>query len=971
MHKYIFLALFLISSICSIGCSGNMPAEELFNKGKAKLSENKPKAAYIYFKKAVKKEPENPKYYWAVAKVAPDHNEAFIHTKGAWDNGLKTKEVLISLINLSIRTQEKVDPEHLLSLYKQLPDSIKNEELRGQIYFMSGAYDSSIAIWKKLFEINPTGDLGNKLASAYTKKRDNESAISILSYCREKKLLDTRGYKFLSALYIIEYEYQEVEELFSEAKKLGYYNDTLQLEQANFYTVQGKFKEAETLLLELKTPVGDESDNSISHGSRIMLSYIYGVQKKRDKIEELIQVIPDDFSKKSDEILCHRAIIKSMIDTAEAIEEFKKLGQKFPQNPFVAILYARENIRKGNLKVAIEIYKQLPGIYNHSPRILTQIAWIYSKIGEDEKALSALSVLHSRKHFTKRSVELFRDISLKLNLLKQSKAAQALLDKKFSNDASVRWGKAILALKTGEIDSAIVIFSQLYKDYPDAHQIEISRLSAYLIKKDYTAAIKECKNTKAPFTLHAPILARAFSKLGETEKAEKVYKKLLEKDKKPSTMLEYSDFLLQSGKTKEGSIVLNELLISNAKLLKKNPKGNAIVLNNYAWSLIQMEGFDKKTALSAAKKAHELAPDNKQIIDTYADVLMRCDKYKQCIKVLENSKLTQKEPKLLYFLGTCYEKIKVINKAALNYKEAMALYESENILPTTISKNKLNNHITRLLAKQVGRDLKGDASVLNDYAQSLMKTVGFDKKAALSAAKKAYKLDPDDKKILSTYADILIQCKKYKQCIKALQGNNLVEKEPRLLFYLATCYEKINDINKAVRTYKDAIELYDSENVLPMPVSINTLNAFRSRLLAKVSDQDQNPKESAALLNTRAQSIMQKKGFDKKAALSTAKQAYSLDPDNKKIVNTYADILIQCKKYKQCIKVLQGNNLVEKEPRLLFYLGTCYEKIKDINKAVRTYQDALKLYDAENILPVSISKSKLNKHITKLISSDE
>lgn len=696
MQKYTLLAIFLISSFCTIGCSDNLPAEELFNKGKVKLKEGKPKEAYIYFKKAVKKDPEKPEYYLAVASVAPDKNEALIHTKGAWDNGLKTRRVLLNLIALSFYGKKQDNLEYSLSLYQQLPDSSKSDEFRGQIFFINGAYDSSIAIWNKLFEVNPTGSMGSKLAASYMKKRDKEGALSILSYCRERKLLNVQGYILLAALYAFEYDYQEVELVFNEAKKLGYYNDTLQFEQANFYIVQGMVTETESLLSNLKIPVNNEKDNIINHKSRIILSYLYGGQKKRDKIEEIIKIIPDDSPLKSDEVMCHRAIIKSMIDTIEALEDFKNALKKLPPNPIIAILYAQENAKKRNFKEVIEIYKKLPGVYKLSPFLLTKLAQAYSITGDDEKALAALNVLHSKKHFTKMSVELFRDITFKMNLVEKSKAAQSLLDKKFGNDASVRWSSAVLALKTGEIDSAIELLNQLYKDYPDAHRIEIARLSAFLIKKDYNAAVEECKNTKAPFKLYAPVLARAFKKLGKTKNAEKVYKKLLKEDKKPGTMLEYSDFLLKSGKSKEASIVLDELLHSNEQLWKENPKGNALVLNNYAWSLMQENGYNKKTVLSAAKKAYELAPDNKHIVDTYVDILTQSKKYRQCIKLLENNQLTRKEPKLLYYLAVCFERTKDINKAVRTYKEVIEMYNSENILPMTINKNKLKKHVSQL-----------------------------------------------------------------------------------------------------------------------------------------------------------------------------------------------------------------------------------------------------------------------------------
>lgn len=120
-----------------------------------------------------------------------------------------------------------------------------------------------------------------------------------------------------------------------------------------------------------------------------------------------------------------------------------------------------------------------------------------------------------------------------------------------------------------------------------------------------------------------------------------------------------------------------------------------------AWALLQTDKPDKKTVIKAAERAYQLMPASADILDTYAEALIRFGQYGQCIKILEDSKITQKEPKLIYQLGTAYEKKNDLNKAVRHFISARAMMDSANgTIEMNISKAELERHIERILDKE-------------------------------------------------------------------------------------------------------------------------------------------------------------------------------------------------------------------------------------------------------------------------------
>jgi predicted Zn-dependent protease len=126
---------------------------------------------------------------------------------------------------------------------------------------------------------------------------------------------------------------------------------------------------------------------------------------------------------------------------------------------------------------------------------------------------------------------------------------------------------------------------------------------------------------------------------------------------------------------------------------------NAVVLNNLAWANLDGKEPDIERALWAAKKAHELAPDNPHILDTYADALVRAGKYRACVQLLDKDPLTAGEPRLIHHLAQAFEKEGETNKAVRHYQDILARMDSTAVLPVPFSEGDIRGKVAELTSE--------------------------------------------------------------------------------------------------------------------------------------------------------------------------------------------------------------------------------------------------------------------------------
>ncbi len=696
MLLYTKIVFALTISVLLVSCDIGKSPEKLFGDASEEIKKGKVTSAYKLLKKAAEKEPKNVKYSWAAASTAPNQNAAFIHTKAAWDNGLRNPLVLLKLAAVAFHTSKEQKLDYALSLYKELPDSSRSIEFRGDIFGQFMKFDSALAVYKAVEQTNPTPEIANKIAFTLEKAGKPDAALEYLNQCRTSKRMNSTAYSMLINLWALQYDYKQADLMYTDAVQTGFANDLLKIDYAVILGSQNRFGDANVIINEV---LGSSSAPAV--GKLVVLlsqSYFSMLEKKYDHLDNEITV-QDDTSKVAVTANQYRLFLKErMKDTAGALTTIAEIYKKVPQSAAVAISYARELVRTKQFGKADTMYRRIPQAILLSPSVLPEFASNLVRLGNDDDAMKLISNLHQHKIFKKMSVELFRDLIYKKNFMEKAEAAQMLLEKSFKDDAGVLWSKGIIALRNGKYDSAYSVFSSLARANPKEQQFAIMKLNTRFLKGDYEQVITDASSENVPVAFSKLISARAFRKLDKIDDAKRTYEELLTiaKDSILEPYMEYAQFLLESGDSKKAAETFSKLVSMYEKSPGKNDTGLAMILNNYAWSAAESESFDKEQVLAAVKKAITLQPDNPQIMDTYATVLMKSGMFKECVTALKDNALLKKNPSLLFHLGLAFEKSGDKNRAVRTYQEIVSTPDSLLGQNGKVKKAKLVDHLAEL-----------------------------------------------------------------------------------------------------------------------------------------------------------------------------------------------------------------------------------------------------------------------------------
>ncbi len=698
MYRTSGFVVFLTTLIMSSGCTMLIQdPEKVYEKGMNFVKEKKIETAYKYFLAATKKQPDNPKYHWAAAQTARNQNAAFIHTEMTWKNGMKNVPVMASLLRLSLFTNREQRTAKMISLFNELPDSTKSPMLKAELFSQTGESDSALTIWKNAYTTKPSSMLAFKIGRELNIKNETTAAREFLENARKAKMLDGAGYVLLASMRAFEYDYEGIEDIFKETKKLGLYSNEVALEEASFLFISGKFDAAAAILSSYREANPGQKDQLINHRARLNLAFMYAMRKDTGSLNTILSEIPDSSPFKTAEQRFYKILQDGENMESEALlKELDEIRKSVPGNPFIELYTARALLKSNQFEKSAEIYRRLPGIYLRSPGILTEYALVLSRSGKENEALVALSIMHKRKSFTRTSLELFRDLTFKKNLLDKSEHTQQLLEKLYGNDARVRFNGAIMALRTGKVDSAITQLIDLEKQFPNEHHFRTTRISALIMKGDYTNALALCHSGNAPRELIVPLEVQILKKQGKETEALQIIESARKEKDSPQLSVLYAEMLMGIDRYEEAAKIYEQLLDSNKS--KEAGAQTAALYNNMAWALLQAEKPDKKTVIKAAERAYQLLPSSANILDTYAEALLRFGQHGECIKILEGSKVTQKEPRLLFQLGLAYEKKNDLNKAVRHFETVVAMMDStKGTIEMDISKAAIKRHIEKIM----------------------------------------------------------------------------------------------------------------------------------------------------------------------------------------------------------------------------------------------------------------------------------
>lgn len=690
-HHYAIIVFFLLFS----SCFTNKTPEEYYQNGLQLIKDGKKSTGYKLIKKAVQKAPKNLKYLSAAADFAPNQSESYIHTKALWDNNLRDTTMLFRLTSLAFHTTVEQKLQYALQRFNELPDSLKTDEFKGEIFFQFNMFDSSLALWREAEKNKPSAQLSNKIATCFQYIGNLDSMLVYLKTCRDRNLLNSTDYATLISLWAINYDFVQAEKMYKESVRKGFCDMATAYEYAAILLFKEDVKEAEkklTELVALKTDTGNVNDRVAT-----MLGYLYYIQGDKKRLSNLI-------TEKKTAVKLEKPVVEFLEilgtiteDTVAVLEKLTSISHLFTHDPVYQLIYARQLTATKRLAEADSVYRRLPLAILYSPVIAPEYSSVSLQLGRVENAFQMISRMHEKKIMNKKSLELYRDITIKLKLFEMSIVAQKQLQMLYRDDISVRLGGVVLALAMGKADSAITIIEKQLKKYPDENQFRVLKLSVLYSKGDYKQLIKECESGTFSLPFGSLLKARAYRKLGTKNAAISAYKDAIFHTKKDTSdlYLEYGEYLLECKKYKEAVSIYSELLNFYKNKEIKDTLILAMVQNNYAWAGLQCDSIYPQY-IEASKNACELVPNKAELADTYASILLKTGNYKHCTAFLRNNSTTFCEPQLLYHLAQSYEKSGDRSHAIRTYQKIIDMADSIGTVPVQFSKNKIREHIYKL-----------------------------------------------------------------------------------------------------------------------------------------------------------------------------------------------------------------------------------------------------------------------------------
>lgn len=399
----------------------------------------------------------------------------------------------------------------------------------------------------------------------------------------------------------------------------------------------------------------------------------------------------------------------------------------------------------------------------------------------------------------------------------------------------------LIALK--KYDEAIIYFTRLREIDENETRYIIALAELSKIKKDYLSAVNFYMDAYKVEPSRIELLesaGRYALQLKNKTKARNIFKDLsLQNPSQENYINIYSELAIQSKSYKEAISHLQKLLSDNGEssTLKANigilhhasgdsVKGKNILrdlfdkkqLNaQYSLSLFEIY-FDIKDNISAAKISDEIItsfPEDWRGYYSRSLVFMDEDEYKSAINILDPiSETFSNIFSIQYILGLCYSRIKMSDEAINFYNRALIIRpNSINVLHSiAILYDDIGEWVkSDKIYDQLIKNNPNDAQAYNNYAYSLVER-NKDLQRALSYAKKAVKLEPENPSYLDTIGWAYYKMNDIKKARAFIEQSIEIEGDNSVVLeHLGDILMKSNDSAKALVLYKKAYGL-DKEN---------------------------------------------------------------------------------------------------------------------------------------------------------------
>lgn len=430
-------------------------------------------------------------------------------------------------------------------------------------------------------------------------------------------------------------------------------------------------------------------------------------------------------------------------------------------------------LSSGDLSNMINTYKQIISLDSSDYKAWNQLARIYQiyrdyqkaietyeqivkRFGSETEVLSQLSFLYSLQKKPEQSIILLR---------------QVLELEPGNTDFKKQLGGLYVSI--GNLDSALTIYEDVVEQLPTDVESRAALSHIYLIKQNYEKLAEQFD-----FILKDEILP-----LESQLRYAQLVASFIQKD---SAVTPYALQLFEKIKTKYPDDWRPYFFIG---LIASSMKDNDLAIQNF-------------------EDALKLDKSNPDPWIYLASLYFEKQEYRKVIDLLNQSLHHISEELRIYLLmGISYQRINILDSAALNLERAYQIDEKNIDVITSLALvyDDLKNYEESDSLYERGLKLYPDNHLLlNNYAYSLS-VRGLQLERALKMSKRALEQQPKNPSYLDTYGWIFYQLGNYNEALRYIKAAiEEGEVSAIVLEHLGDVYYKLGDTNNALKYWKEA-----------------------------------------------------------------------------------------------------------------------------------------------------------------------
>jgi tetratricopeptide (TPR) repeat protein len=312
-------------------------------------------------------------------------------------------------------------------------------------------------------------------------------------------------------------------------------------------------------------------------------------------------------------------------DMERAYQAYKRLYRQRPDDPRINRTFAEIAVRTKRFGEAVEAYSRLESTGKASLATTLQLAWLHLQLKEPLKAQSLLVPLVEEGHRQWDVLSLAGHVADQLDDYEQLSAISGLMKEIYPDSVGGYTGLAIARNYLKDKSGAMEVLEEavpLFPENPDIHYLLANLYfgAERYVKAEHHLLIALNHRPSASYIQH--LLATTWSSLGKYTPSDSLYELVLKGNKGDATLMNnYAYSIAERSQASFRQLLYARRL--SRKSLKLQPD-NAAFLDTYGWIAYRMKWY--RTAGRYITKSLEVRPDHPVVLEHLAEVYLKLGK---------------------------------------------------------------------------------------------------------------------------------------------------------------------------------------------------------------------------------------------------------------------------------------------------------------------------------------------------------